>query len=169
MAAPVYRQHEILAMIAMPKTLDWGVEHAKDRSGDERSKVIPLILDDPQYTMKLEIRRNPDLGEYTVLLRGMMAGRDFEGVIRYDIQDNEHTNPPWYSPELILPGQPHQHVYNETAIRKRLEWDACADPIDLTSPSSNYLIGKFLVDVKIRTIDTATHTSLFDWMNDAGP
>lgn len=168
MSAPGYTQAEIDYLIQVRKTVDWGAwnERQSNREGSPDSAVVEVASDDPAWQFRMEIMRNPGLDETHLVMKACGRGRERQAIVRYDIQDNAHGNPPWFPSAVVDVGQPHRHIYNERAIRAGLLWDACAEPVDISRPSPEFLFGAFWAFLNVHFTDQQTHTALFDWMND---
>lgn len=174
MAAPIYSQAEADAMIAMEKRVEydaWQGSSVGRTTDGEASKEIDASPEDgsDQFGFKIEIRRSDDSEYFSITLKGKIIGRPWEGLCRYDVQDNEHVNPPLCAEQITVdPGVFHRHVYSEVGVRETDKWHACAEILDLPAVPTfdqqlTRLRGAFLEDLKIKFCDSQTQTGfLFD-------
>jgi hypothetical protein len=92
-AAPIYSQAEADAMIAMPKRVEpeaWEKSDPGRPTMGEPSRKIEAFPEDNDdaFEFKIILRTSEKTEYFSVTLEGKMAGRVWEGLCRYDIQDN---------------------------------------------------------------------------------
>lgn len=134
MAAAVYSQEQVSAMIAAPKYVQheaWD-KRTEGRAGTDevRNRIRAFPKDDQDLTeFAIEACRCIARGEASFTLFGKLIGYPEEPLCRYEVQLVRHTNPRWFSPLVVGPRILHKHVYNERAIREGWMWDKCAEPL----------------------------------------
>lgn len=139
MAAPIYTQAQVAAMIATPKYVPhdaWnGRSEGREGTDEVRNRIEAHPIDENDPTQFLIERcRCAARGEASFTLFGRLAEYVQQPLCRYEIQICRHSNPKWFSgPSYISARVPHKHVYNERAILEGWTWDKCAEPLKLNS------------------------------------
>jgi hypothetical protein len=139
MAAPIYTQDQVAAMIAMPKYVEHDAWEKRfdGRLGndEERNRIKAQPADEKDLTeFVIEICRCIARGEASFTLFGKLLGYTEHPLCRYEIQCSRHTNPKWFSPSMFGSFIPHKHIYNERAVREDYSWDKCAEPLRMSLP-----------------------------------
>jgi hypothetical protein len=134
MAAPIYSQEQVSAMIATPKSVkhDAWQERSAGRAGtaELRDRIPAHPIDESDLTeFVIETCRCIARGEASFTLFGKLAGYPEQALCRYEVQICRHANPKWFLPSMIGPRVLHKHVYSERAIREDWTWDKCAEPL----------------------------------------
>jgi hypothetical protein len=135
-AAPIYSQAQVAAMLKMPKIVDhdaWQGRQDGRESRDENRHRIEAQPEDKSNTTKftIEICRCVVRAEASFTLLGKMLGYPEHALCRYETQICWHTNPKGYASGDIGPRAPHKHIYNEKMIRDGYPWDRCAEGLKL--------------------------------------
>lgn len=161
--AVIYRQSEVDKLLTLPKYIDgemWNEKATPRGRKDEEQVAIPCVLDDESQfadaKLKVIIRVDHRKETMAFVLNVRLGKRPEQPICRYEVQNSEHINPPWYSPEVIEVGEFHRHVFNARAYEEYyMGWDKCADSLGMpsknSSPQSEYqsLKKKFLTDLNI--------------------
>lgn len=173
MAAPLFTQHEIERLIALPKHAlrdewegRWAVRH-----GTDTNVRIVAHPDDPDESMEFHIERQdrPSREEVSVRLSVKMPGRGRVQLCRYDIQVSRHTNrKKWFTPRYVSARAPHKHVYNVRAVKEGTpsDWDVCAIPLDIGGAGSQQqlverLLRVFIDDIALSFYDSPAQQQMF--------
>lgn len=172
MAAPIYSQADADHMMAMPKVIEfdaWANRLSGSRMESNPSIMIEASPEDgnPRFRFRVEMSRNDRNDSFSIMLKGKIDNRPWEGLCRYDIQDIVHENNPNCCPGAeIDAGVFHRHVYSEESCRHLEKWDGCAEVVHL-DPSGSFeqqlvrLRGRFLDDMALRFSDSNTANALF--------
>jgi hypothetical protein len=176
MAAPIYSQSEVDSLVAMAKRIPdddvlqprTPAQKRKARRRINEFEEVSFMRCEPaeplrSVALEVELCHNKRNDAISITLYAQIAPRPIRPICRYDVHDVPHENPPWFPPPLIEPGQFHQHLYSERAIREIDEeaWCACAAPLDVGlggSPQTQLarLRKRFLADLHIAFDDRAT-------------
>jgi hypothetical protein len=171
MALIIYNQTEVDEMIAMRKYFienAWRTRTSSRWGEDGGGQILKAVSENPDDGHEFEVwLETHNLDTFSFTLRGRKKPRDFENLARYDIQNNEHPNPPWFRPDRVLPRTFHKHVYNHRANFEHGRWDFCATPILGISQDGSpdtlkqRLQGKFFADMNLHFSEPNTASSLF--------
>jgi hypothetical protein len=174
MAAPVYLQQQIVAMIATPKRVDYNAwqnrYEGRAKQTEERSRIEASPIDENDLTeFEIETCRCPAREEASFTLFGKLIGCPQEPLCRYEVQWCRHTNPRWFPPAYIGLRELHKHVYNERAIRENWPWDKCAELLNVKKKPKKQLslqqcierLGGIFLDETHTTIDDPASRDLF--------
>jgi len=167
--AAIYHQSEIDELLSIEKWVDreaWDSRSQRKKWHTASLTVLPEIPRDDKISLKIELEWQRDTDQYHMKFIGSIYPRSAQMFARYDWQRGAHTNPPGIEPKVILPNQPHCHIYGENWIREGLKWDSVAIPIDLETDGSpkqrwDRLLRKFMDDLRISVRDAETNSSLF--------
>src|SRR5438128_428070 len=118
MAAPIYSQQQVSALIALPKFVkydEWQNRFDGRSTPDEerkRLKAHPVDATDSTEFV-IETCKCIARGEASFTLFGKLIGYPEHPLCRYEVQISRHSNPKWFPPSMIGPRVLHKHVYNE--------------------------------------------------------
>lgn len=134
MAAPIYLQEQVSAMMATPKHVEhdeWQKRFEGRAGNDEERNRIKVYPNDEKDSTEfvVETCRCIARGEASFTLFGKLIGYTEHPLCRYEIQISPHRNPKWFPPTMFGSLVPHRHIYNERAIREDHSWDRCAEPL----------------------------------------
>jgi len=116
MAAPIYTQAQVAAMIATPKYVPhdaWnGRSEGREGTDEVRNRIEAHPIDENDSTQFLIERcRCAARGEASFTLFGRLSEYVQQPLCRYEIQICRHSNPKWFSgPSYISARVPHKHV-----------------------------------------------------------
>jgi hypothetical protein len=169
MAASIYTQRQIDAMIAEPKHVPFDAwDHRWDgrESGDEHRIRVKVFPDNKASLTEyvVECCKCAARGEASFTLFGRLLGYPEHSVCRYERQLCRHNNPRWFPPSVIGSNVLHRHVYNERAVTEDWPWDKCAEPLKIVVPKRKLslqqaidrLTPEFLKDIKLEVHDPQT-------------
>lgn len=174
--AAIYSQKEADLILKLPKQIDrddWENRATpRGRNEEERrvnvscSFVDPTQCPDTKLTVTIKVKDSDDT--MSLMLLAKIGKRPEQPMCRYEIQNAEHANPPWYPPPVVEFGEYHKHVYNVRAYEEFFgDWDKCADvlgrPKKNSSPASelNALKEMFLRQLNIEIIDRDAASSIW--------
>jgi hypothetical protein len=158
MAAPLFRDEEIAALIRVRKYVEVDAAHSRkvDREGIP-SGFVAHSDEYPEAEFVFHLARNHD-GCNLILSVRMGDGRPSQAICRYDIQDGAHLN---RDGSQIMPREPHSHIYKEESVRETGQWDSDAAAIPGIIKTCAKLYSQFLVDMHIHFSDSQSQRLSF--------
>ncbi len=164
-AAPLFTDDEIKRFITMRKNVahEAWQNMGESRAGRQNRTILASADTQPSLRFEIEWDQTDTACSFTLSVH-TDDGRPKQAIVRYDIQDNPHTNPKDMPPKYIPPGQPHRHIHTERGMREFGNWSKWAEPIQLKRESCDLLRAKFLQDLNIHFTDSQTHGAFFEGM-----